>query len=136
MNNEYVRVVQSNKINDNINKIKNQISVLSNNNLSFNSYLSNKNELFGISSNIVKDILIDIDNLRVFMNYKNAKPKPKPKPKPKAKPKPKPKPKAKPKTKPKPKPKPKPKAKPKKTVSKNISNIHNLRAQIDNFYKN
>ena len=110
MNNEYVRVVQSNKINDNINKIKNQISVLSNNNLSFNSYLSNKNELFGISSNIVKDILIDIENLRVFMNYKNAKPKPKPKPK--AKP------------------------KPKKTVSKNISNIHNLRAQIDNFYKN
>ena len=134
MNNEYVRVVQSNKINDNINKIKNQISVLSNNNLSFNSYLSNKNELFGISSNIVKDILIDIDNLRVFMNYKNAKPKPKPK----AKPKPKPKPKAKPKMKPKPKAKPKAKAKPKpkKTVSKNISNIHNLRAQIDNFYKN
>ena len=54
-------------------------------------------------------------------------PKPKPKPKAKAKPKPKPK--------PKPKAKAKAKPKPKKTVSKNISNIHNLRAQIDNFYK-
>ena len=125
MKNEYVRIKESRKIVDNVNQIKNKFDVLINNNLSFKSYLSNKNELFGISSNILKDILQDIDNLRLFMNYKNE---PKPKAKPKAKPKPKPK--------PKPKAKPKPKPKPKKTVSKNISNIHNLRAQINNFYKN
>jgi len=91
MKNEYVRIKESRKIVDNVNQIKNKFDVLTNNNLSFKSYLSNKNELFGISSNILKDILQDIDNLRLFMNYKNeTKPKPKPKSKSKSTPLPKP----------------------------------------------
>jgi len=136
-NNQYVRINHSDLIKKNLSKINHNIDVLQNNNLTFNADLSKKNELFGISSRITTDILKDIDNLRIFLEYKNdEKPKPKPKAKPKPKPKAKPKPKPKPKLKAKAKPKPKPKPKPKASVSKNISNIHNLRAQIDNFYRN
>jgi len=141
---EYVRLSYGESIRKNINQINHGIDVLQNNNLTFNSHLSRKNELFGISSKISTDLLKDIDNLRLFLEYNNDKPKPKPSTKQKAKPKPKPKPKpkTKPKQKAKPKPstkqkaKPKPSTKQKASVSKNISNIHNLRAQIDNFYRN
>ncbi len=137
---EYVRLSYGESIRNNINQINHGIDVLQNNNLTFNSHLSRKNELFGISSKISTDLLKDIDNLRLFLEYNNDKPSTKPKPKPttkqKAKPKPKPKPKQKSKVKPKATTKQKANAKPNASVSKNISNIHNLRAQIDNFYKN
>jgi hypothetical protein len=64
---QYVRVNSGDSLRKNISKINQNIDVLKNNNLSFNSNLSQKNELFGISSRISLDILKDINNLLIFL---------------------------------------------------------------------